>query len=226
MGTRAPLTKAKVILTIVQPPGEDGAPRRVAAVAKMTTGEDGAFAFGPLDPGDYDLLVEHSHFFLDAESGARRVSVAEEAAAEPIDLLLSPAGTIRGRLRSREPLDPASGFHEVLATRVPGEGEKAAAPWPEVILAGEDPGTGGPAPAEIVQEGGVAGRARVRPNGEYALEGLRPGTYRLAIARYEEPRTPEDRRKGKAPVLKQEPVDAGLVEVAAGEVKTADLDAP
>jgi hypothetical protein len=206
---------------------------KVVTVGKTTTGEDGAFAFGPLDPGDYDLFAEHAQFFLDAESGARRLSLSD-GQAEPIDLLLSPAGSIRGRLRSRRPLG-VDGFHEVLATRVPEEGEKAAAPRPELILRGEDEiifeddGPGKLAPAEMDDapgegDGGI--RARVQANGEYLIEGLRPGTYRLAIARYEEPLAPGDLAKSRGPVRKGEPADAGLVEVAAGEVKTADLDAP
>jgi len=221
--TRAQLRKAEVILARAQTTGDGSALRRIAAEAKHVTGEDGAFAFGALEPGDYQLWIEHSHYFL--EDGARRVSLADGTVAEPIELLLSPAARIQGRLRSRGPRDSAAGFHEVLATRMPAEGEKDSE-LPEIVLAHEDPGDGGPVPAEILQPGGASIRARVRPNGEYTLDGLRPGSYRLAIARYDEPRSPEDTRKALAPILKGEPVDAGLVEVAGGEVKTVDLEAP
>ena len=220
---RAPLGKATVILARAQTTGDGSAPGRIAAEARLVTGEDGSFAFGALDPGDYQLWIEHSHYFL--EDGARRVSLADGTPSEPIELLLSPAGGIQGRLRSRGSRDSAPGFHEVLATRMPGEGEKDSE-LPEIILAHEDPKDGGPAPAEILQPGGASIRARVRPNGEYALEGLRPGSYRLAIARYDEPRAPNDVRKTLAPVVKGEPVDAGVVDVAGGEVKTVDLEAP
>jgi hypothetical protein len=134
--TRGPLDRAMLYLEKAED-GEGSDRRQRKDGHSLSTGEDGVFRFGGLAPGEYDLLVRHESFYLDAPGGVLRVAV-NEAERAPIEVPMKPAGAIRGRLKRRRTEAPASEQMQVVVATFE-ESEKPASP-----SAAESPESGRP----------------------------------------------------------------------------------
>ena len=143
--------------------------------------DDGSFRIEPLRPGKYVLLIKHPDFLLKWQ---RVVVFAVEETEVKVDLIPNiqqEPGTIRGVVQDRltsEPLSEARVYYyPVLSPDVPTL-------WPV-----DDTDSDGVADHSPILEPPFV---LTNENGEYTIEGLRPGIWELAAVK--EGYYPEDRR--------------------------------
>jgi hypothetical protein len=195
----------------------------------IQSGKEGEFAIEGLDAGEYELLVQHSDYFLDAEERRLLVTLPRDEAA-PLEVVLSPAGRLSVKLRSARQLDSnADRFFFALAELEEGggsdrnAGRKAAAP---------SSGSGAKLQPFDVYERRLAAKGRVEPHGSFKAFGLRPGRYQLTIhaappaggldGREQAPGEPSlVQRPGDVP-----PAATTEVELRPGETTEVELEVP
>jgi hypothetical protein len=199
-GTEEPIEGARVNYSRMNQESEPSTVSRFPrGDTSVKTDADGVFQLESLADGSYVLSVSHHLHYREGPPVRFELPGAEQG---ELQVVMKEAGGVLGTLRGF-PERRNREFHMVTATLIKEAGD-----------GGRSKSKG----AKKKTQPSISATSYVAPGGKFNVNGLKPGTYQLALTR----RT----YGGQATDNVEETFPVGEVEVKAGEIKAVEFDMP